>query len=52
MPPRLRHDELAFQLLRWLLRSHPPAGAIDFLLDAMETAFTMVPPNLLGASSI
>ena len=47
-PPRLRHDELAFQLLRWLLRSHPPAGAIDFLLDAMETAFTMVPPNLLG----
>lgn len=46
-PPRLRHGYLIFPLLRWLVRSHPPSGAVDFLLDAMETAFAMVPANAL-----
>lgn len=34
-------------LLSWLLRLHPPAGAVDFILDAAETGLTLVPPTAL-----
>ena len=32
-----RYRELVEPVLRWLLRLHPPTGAMDFLLDAAET---------------
>jgi hypothetical protein len=42
-PPRLKHADLVERLVRWLLRLHPPEGAVDFLLDSTETAFALVP---------
>jgi hypothetical protein len=30
-------------LLSWLLRLHPPGGAVDFILDAAESALALVP---------
>ncbi|MFN0066493.1 MAG: DUF5724 domain-containing protein [Limisphaerales bacterium] len=32
-------------LLSWLLRLHPPAGAVDFILDAAESALALVPTS-------
>ncbi len=39
---------IVVSLLPWLLRLHPPAGTVDYLLDAVETSFSRVPPRLLG----
>jgi Family of unknown function (DUF5724)/Domain of unknown function (DUF4132) len=39
----LEHDSIITDLLDWLLRLHPPQGATEFLLDAAETAFSLVP---------
>jgi HEAT repeat protein len=47
-PPRLRRGDIVFDILRWLLRAHRPAGAVDFLLDALETVYTLVPPKVLA----
>jgi hypothetical protein len=42
-PIRLKHSVIVRDLLKWLLRLHPPAGGPDFLLDAVETAFAAIP---------
>ena len=39
----LRYQHLIGRLLPWLLRFDPPAGATDFLLDAVETSFALLP---------
>ena len=41
----LKYQGLVRQVLLWLLRLHPPAGAIDFLLDVVETGFAHVPDS-------
>jgi Family of unknown function (DUF5724)/Domain of unknown function (DUF4132) len=35
-------------ILQWLVLLHPPPGAVDFLLDATETAFAMIPAEILA----
>ena len=35
----LRYRNVTHQVLNWLVRIHPPSGAVDFLLDAIETTF-------------
>jgi hypothetical protein len=47
-PPRLRHGGIVHKVLQWLLRLHPADGAMDFLLDAVETAFVAVPEKTLA----
>ncbi len=42
-PVKLKHGQLVATILQWLLRLHPPEGAADFLLDALETGYAMVP---------
>jgi hypothetical protein len=37
----------AASLLSWLLRMDPPAGSVDFLLDAAEGALALLPPETL-----
>lgn len=34
-------------LLQWLVRLYPPAGAVDFILDSAESALALVPANSL-----
>jgi hypothetical protein len=46
-PPKLRRPQHLLDLVKWLLRLHPPAGAVDFLLDAVETAYAMAPEEAL-----
>lgn len=41
----LKYRDLVSQLLSWLLRLDAPQGAADFLLDAVETTFTLVPDH-------
>jgi HEAT repeat protein len=45
--PRLQYPQLLDLLLKWLLRLHPPAGAADFLLDAVETSFAHIPASVI-----
>jgi hypothetical protein len=45
--PKLRYREIVCTLLHWLLQLHPPKGGLDFLLDAVETAFALIPPEEL-----
>ena len=40
---KLRHDAIVKDVLAWLVRLHSPAGAADFLLDTVETTFTLIP---------
>jgi hypothetical protein len=42
---KLKHEDLVGEILTWLLRLHPPARAVDFLLDAVETGFALVPQD-------
>jgi hypothetical protein len=42
-PPKLRYENPVSELVNWLLRLHPPQGGLDWLLDAGETAFAMIP---------
>jgi hypothetical protein len=42
-PVTLRYPWVVERILSWLLRLHPPAGAVDFLLDTVETSFALVP---------
>ncbi len=46
--PRLRHADLVEKIVPWLVRLRPPEGAADFFLDALETAFALVPPEMLA----
>lgn len=34
-------------VIAWLVFLHPPQGAVDFLLDATELTFALIPPNEL-----
>lgn len=45
--PKRKHGHLIGAVLRWLTRLHPPAGAADFLLDAVESCFAHVPAEQL-----
>ena len=47
-PPKRKHASIAYKVLEWLLRLHPPTGAMDFLLDTLETAFASVPKKTLA----
>ncbi len=42
-PVKLRYHRLVADVLNWLLYLKPPDAA-DYLLDAVETSFTLVPP--------
>ncbi len=42
-PPQLKHEPIVLRLIDWLLKLHPPEGETDFLLDATEMAFALVP---------
>ncbi len=44
----LRHRSILDDLLWWMVRLHPPDGAVDFLIDAVETSFAAVPPEELA----
>lgn len=44
---KLQHDNLVMDLLRWFHRLHPAPGAQDFILDAIETVFSLVPESEL-----
>jgi hypothetical protein len=46
--PRLRHADVVNEVVPWLVRLRPAAGAADFLLDAVEAAFARVPPGELA----
>jgi Trp operon repressor len=39
---------IAAGVIDWLLRLHPPVGAVDFLLDAVETSFARIPPQVVA----
>jgi HEAT repeat protein len=45
---QLKYSQLVRQVVRWLLRLHPPDGAGDFLLDAVETSVALIPKSDLG----
>lgn len=40
---KLRYCRTVETLLLWLLKMHPPQGAVDLLLEAVETTFSLVP---------
>jgi HEAT repeat protein len=42
-PVKLQHQAIIDDVLAWLLRLHPVDGTVDFLLDALETTFALVP---------
>lgn len=41
-PPKLKYEGLIDDLLDWLLVLYPPKGAMDFLLDGLETVAAMI----------
>ncbi len=45
---RFQYPYTIQNILAWLVWLHPPAGAVDFLLDAVEIAFTLVPRKELA----
>jgi hypothetical protein len=45
---KLKYRHLVDVALAWLTRLHPPQGAVDFLLDAVETSFAAVPAEDLA----
>jgi hypothetical protein len=46
--PRLMHADIVERILTWLLVLHPPEKGFDFLCDALETSFALVPEEQLG----
>lgn len=44
---KLKYGGLVMDILRWLHKLHPAPGAQDFLLDAIETIFALVPESEL-----
>jgi hypothetical protein len=46
--PKLKHEDLVGEVVAWLIRLHPPAGGMDFLLDAVEASFAAVPQEVLS----
>jgi hypothetical protein len=43
----LPYPRMRMSLMPWLLRFHPVEGAVDFLLDGIETGFSKIPPDVL-----
>jgi hypothetical protein len=43
---KLRYKRVVRDVIEWLVYLHPPKNAIDVLLDALETAFALVPARL------
>lgn len=39
----LPYAQIVLALIPWLLKLHPPQGAVNFLLDAVEASFSKVP---------
>jgi hypothetical protein len=50
-PVELRYGGIILDVLQWLLYLQPPKGLIDYLLDAVETAFASLPAKLVGQLS-
>lgn len=48
-PPKLRYTGIIDDVLEWLYYLHPVDGAIDYLLDAAESALALVPAEALAA---
>jgi HEAT repeat protein len=46
-PKRLRYSGVIGSVLVWLIRLHPPENIADFVLDAVETSFALVPEEEL-----
>ncbi len=40
---KLRYPRLSQGILQWLVYLNPPDGAVDFMLEAIETTFSLVP---------
>jgi hypothetical protein len=47
-PAQVLYPNVVDSVLAWMVRLHPPEGAIDFLLDGIETSFARVPPDELA----
>jgi hypothetical protein len=48
VPPEQEGDRWRLRnLLEWLIRLQPPAGGLDFILDAAESALALVPARCL-----
>jgi hypothetical protein len=46
--PKFKYDRILSDVLDWLFYLHPQQGVVDYLLDAAEAAFAMVPVDLLN----
>ena len=46
-PLELQYADVVDEVLGWLLRLHPPQGAVDWLLDVLEAAYALVPAETL-----
>lgn len=42
-PAKMKHRDLAREVIDWLIRLHPPEKLADFLMDVQETAYALVP---------
>jgi hypothetical protein len=42
-PLKFRYGAIVRDLVNWLIRLHPPAGAMDLMMDVLETAYASVP---------
>ncbi len=45
---KLKYPYLTVLILYWLVWRHPPEGAVDFLLDAAETSYALIPKKVLA----
>ena len=50
-PQEIDYSPQVQTILLWLMRLHPPEGATDFLLDAVETTLALIPPQELARKS-
>ncbi len=50
-PQEINYSPQVQTILLWLMRLHPPEGATDFLLDAVETTLALIPPQELARKS-
>jgi hypothetical protein len=46
---KLRYPQIIHPLLTWMLKLHPPHGAVDLLLDGVEASIALVPRDTLAA---
>lgn len=46
-PVGLKYEDLIMQLREWFIKLYLPDGAIDFVLDAAETALALVPAEVV-----